>query len=230
MSTYEPFFDARRVDPRIRLAMRIFEFEQTRVPGNDDVAARVGLSPFHFSRLFSEQVGEGCAAYSRRIRLENSNNQLMHDPMPLDVVAASFGYASQAAYTRAFTRHFGKPPLQYATAVLGHTQADYASAQLGPAGEGQSDTLLLLERVQLVERVNHQALARRFYGHDTVGHWRRFLDELPHSLLEGGQLVGMAYDRPRVTPSARWRYDCAVVFENKNMPRRVLTTSSASIW
>lgn len=215
-----PSFNARRVDPRIRLAMRIFEFEQTRVPGNDDVAARVGLSPFHFSRLFSGQVGESCAAYSRRIRLENSNNQLMHDPMPLDVVAASFGYASQAAYTRAFKRHFGMPPLQYAAAVLGHTQADYAAVQLGPAGESLPDTLLLPERVQLVERVNYRALARRFYGHDTASHWCRFLDELPPGLPEGGRLVGMAYDSPRVTPSVRWRYDCAIVFEDQTHASR----------
>ncbi|WP_419814189.1 helix-turn-helix domain-containing protein [Glacieibacterium sp.] len=220
MSNDTPPFDARRVDPRVRLAMRIFEFEQTAVPSNDHVAARVGLSPFHFSRLFSEQVGESCAAYSRRIRLENSNNQLMHDPMPLDVVAASFGYASQSAYTRAFARHFGMPPLRFAAAVLGQTQADYAAAQLGPASGGASGSSLLPDEVRLVERSSRQALARRFYGHDTAGHWRKFLEELPAGVLDGAELAGMAYDSPRVTPGARWRYDCAVVFAGQTHSRR----------
>ena len=218
MTVSFPSFDARHVDPRVRLAMRIFEFEQTKVPSLEDVAARVGLSPFHLSRLFTAQVGESCLAYSRRIRLENSNNQLMHDPMPLDVVAASFGYASQAAYTRAFTRHFQMPPLRFAAAVLGQTQAEYAASQLGPARTGSCDTPRLMEQVRLRERPNQPALARRFYGHnDIMDHWRQFLGELPPRLLDGAQLAGLAYDSPRVTPNARWRYDCAVVLSDLSL-------------
>jgi len=197
--------------------MRIFEFEQTKVPSLNDVAARVGLSPFHFTRLFAAAMGESPIAYSRRIRLENSNNQLMHDPVPLELVAAWFGYASQAAYTRAFTRHFGLPPVRYAAQVLGRTQADYAASQLGPAYVAVHDGLLP-EPVALVRRADRPALARRFYGHDLAAHWRRFLSELPDELVEDATFAAMAYDSPRVTPPDRWRYDCALVFEDGKPP------------
>ena len=212
-------FNALLVDPRVRLAMRIFEFEQTQPPSVEDVAARVGMSPFHLAHLFAEQVGEACASYSRRIRLENSTNQLMHDPVPLSVVAGWFGYGSQAAYTRAFTRHFGMPPQRYAEAVLGRSQDDYARTQLDREGQERGAVQLSEEQVVLTRWPSRPALARRFYGHDIAGHWRRFLTDLPKALAAGAQLVGMAYDSPRATPEHRWRYDCAVFFEHDAQTR-----------
>lgn len=197
--------------------MRIFEFEQTKVPSLEDVAARVGLSPFHFSRLFTTATGESCKAYSRRIRLENSNNQLMHDPVPLALVATWFGYASQAAYTRAFARHFGMPPARYAAQMLGRTQADYAASQLGPAHVAVQGRIMP-EPVKLVRRNDRPALARRFYGHGLADHWRRFLAELPDGIADKATLAGMAYDSPRATPPEHWRYDCALVFEDGTPP------------
>lgn len=207
-------FDARHVDPRVRLAMRILEFEQTRVPTVNDVAVRVGLSPFHLAHLFAEQVGESCSAYSRRIRLENSNNQLMHDPVPLNVVAGWFGYASQAAYTRAFSRHFGMPPLQYVKTVLGRSQADFAANQLPQDRDIHTRTSLLPQPVTLHRRLDSPAFVRRFYGQNVADHWNRFLSDLPIGFADPARLVGMAYDSPRVTPNARWRYDCGLVFDD----------------
>lgn len=205
-------FDARLVDPRVRLAMRLLEFEQTAVPSLDELATRVGLSPFHLSRLFTEQVGESCARYGRRIRLDNSNHQMIHDDVSLDGVAATFGYASQAAFTRAYTRQFGMPPRQYVAAVLGKTQADFAQSHLGPVVETATERLLG-DRVHLREHASRPALARRFYGHDIASHWQRFLCDLPDGLADGTLLAGMSYDNVRVTPARHWRYDCAIVFD-----------------
>lgn len=205
-------FEAKSVDPRIRLAMRVLEFEQTRPPSIGELADRVGLSLFHLSRLFACQVGESCAAYSRRIRLDNSNNQLIHDTVPLAVVAKTFGYESQAAYTRAYARQFGMPPTQYVARILGLSEADHAANHLEPAGQSAAAPLLH-GRVSLAERHRRPALARRFYGYDVADHWRRFMAEVPPGLVEGAELAGMSYDNARVTPSHRFRYDCAAVFE-----------------
>ena len=204
-------FDARQVDRRVRLAMRILEFEQTRVPGIGELAQRVGVSPFHLSRLFAAQIGESCADYSRRIRLDNANNQIIHDTAPLDVVAATFGYASQAAFTRAYTRQFGMSPKQYVAAVLGRTQAEHAASHMDPL-EPVAASPLLAEPVRMVERQNRRALVRRFFGYDLAAHWRRFLAELPPGPDRAGvELAGMSYDNARVTPARHWRYDCAAV-------------------
>ena len=167
-------------------------------------------------------MGEACASYSRRIRLENSVNQLMHDPVPLSVVAAWFGYASQAAYTRAFTRHFGVPPLRYVETILGRTQEDYARRQLDEAGRERGTVRLADEQVVLVRRPSRQVLARRFYGHDLADHWRRLLTDLPPGFADGADVIGMAYDSPHATPPDRWRFDCALAFETDARTRASL--------
>ena len=104
--------------------------------------------------------------------------------MPLGVVAKTFGYESQAAYTRAYTRQFGMPPTQYVANIPGLTEAEHAANHLEPAGRS-AGAPLLREPVSLIERPRRPALARRCYGYDVTDHWRRFTAEIPAHLLEG---------------------------------------------
>lgn len=205
-------FDARRIDSRVRLAMRILEFEQTAVPSLKALSDRVGISPFRLAHLFSEQLGESIVAYGRRVRLDSSNHQMTHDDVPLEGVAAAFGYRSQAAFTRAYTRQFGMSPRQFVSTVLGRTHRDYAAGYLEPVG-GVDPVRSIGGNVHLRERPSQPALARRFYGYDIASHWRTFLSDLPAGLAEAGTLACMGYDNVRVTPERHWRMDCAVVFD-----------------
>jgi AraC family transcriptional regulator len=75
------------------------------------LAEIAGLSPFHFSRLFTSQVGESVMSHVRRKRLQFAARQLSGENPP-DLVQLAFdcGFESQEAFTRAFKAGLGVSP------------------------------------------------------------------------------------------------------------------------
>ena len=77
----------------------------------DGVAARAGLSPFHFSRLFTARMGRSVMAWVRGRRLVRGARRLCDEPdLKLIDLAFDCGFESQEAFTRAFKRVFGVAP------------------------------------------------------------------------------------------------------------------------
>ena len=63
----------------------------------EDVAAQVGMSAFHFSRLFTAAMGISPIAYQRRARLERAAGDLVALPdKPLVEIAFDAGFALPA--------------------------------------------------------------------------------------------------------------------------------------
>jgi AraC family transcriptional regulator len=77
----------------------------------EQVAARAGLSPYHFSRLFTARMGRSVMAHVRGRRLVRGARRLC-DEADLRLVDLAFdcGFESQEAFTRAFKRLFGVSP------------------------------------------------------------------------------------------------------------------------
>ena len=77
----------------------------------EDLAGIAGLSPFHFSRLFTAIVGESVISYVRRRRLAVAAMRLVREPdTRLIDLALDCGFESQEAFTRAFRRTLGMTP------------------------------------------------------------------------------------------------------------------------
>jgi AraC family transcriptional regulator len=77
----------------------------------DAIAAEAGLSPYHFSRLFTARLGRSVMAYVRGRKLIAAARRLTADPdLKLVDLALDCGFESQEAFTRAFTRVFGVAP------------------------------------------------------------------------------------------------------------------------
>ncbi|WP_211909437.1 AraC family transcriptional regulator [Tardiphaga alba] len=75
------------------------------------IAEVAGLSPYHFSRLFSARMGRGVMAHVRGRRLVRAAQRLATDPeLRLIDLAVDCGFDSQEAFTRAFSRTFGVAP------------------------------------------------------------------------------------------------------------------------
>lgn len=75
------------------------------------IAVRAGLSPYHFSRLFSARTGHGVMAHVRARRLLRAARRLTDEPrLRLLELALASGFESQQAFTRAFKRLFGVAP------------------------------------------------------------------------------------------------------------------------
>lgn len=85
------------------------------------LAEVAGLSPFHFSRLFTARMGESVMAAVRRRRMLRAAARLGRNPGVDDGIerpalidlAFDCGFESQEAFTRAFAQVFGVTPGRY---------------------------------------------------------------------------------------------------------------------
>ena len=76
--------------------------------------ARVAcFSPYHFHRMYRALLGETVSDTVRRLRLRRAAIDLLDRDLSIERTAGRAGYASQAAFTRAFSAEYGRPPARY---------------------------------------------------------------------------------------------------------------------
>lgn len=75
-----------------------------------DIARAAGYSPYHFCRLFLALSGDTVMGYVRKRRLTRAAEALLAGDDRLIDIALDSGFESQAAFTRAFKRHFALAP------------------------------------------------------------------------------------------------------------------------
>lgn len=78
--------------------------------GLDDLAQEVGLSRFHFSRVFSNTLGRSPYQHVIRKRLERAYQLLMSSELSVADVALSAGFSSQAHFSALCRRELGATP------------------------------------------------------------------------------------------------------------------------
>jgi AraC-like DNA-binding protein len=78
-----------------------------------DLAARVGLSRSELFARFSKLVGEPPNKYSTRWRMHLATQALIREQANLAEVATRVGYATEAAFSKAFKRFMGESPGAY---------------------------------------------------------------------------------------------------------------------
>jgi AraC family transcriptional regulator len=69
-----------------------------------------GFSVPHLHRVFTATTGESAAAYIRRVRLERAGRKLRAGAIDITEVALAAGYASHAAFGKAFKQQYGLSP------------------------------------------------------------------------------------------------------------------------
>lgn len=105
---------SRMADPRIERAILLITNRFREPLTLPDLAAGVGLSPFHLHRLFKSETGQTPAAYLHRVRLEHAAHLLVVLPdAPLLQVAIDSGFSSAATFARAFRARFGRSASDY---------------------------------------------------------------------------------------------------------------------
>ena len=77
------------------------------------LAARTGLSPRHFARLFRHDVGMTPAAWVETARIAAARRLLESGRQAPKQVAASCGFANADTLRRSFVKHVGVTPADY---------------------------------------------------------------------------------------------------------------------
>lgn len=78
----------------------------------EEVAARVGVSQFHFIRVFAAVFGATPHQFRTEVRLERARELLARDHSVTDV-CFELGFASPGSFSRLFARRTGRAPSAY---------------------------------------------------------------------------------------------------------------------
>lgn len=81
--------------------------------GLEQLAALVGLSPFHFARAFKQSTGVPPHRYQLQVRIEKAKALLSMTDVPVTDIAFDVGYESSQALARLFRREVGISPTDY---------------------------------------------------------------------------------------------------------------------
>ena len=108
-------------DPQIGTVLGVIHREPHRDWSVSSLAREVAMSRSIFAAKFNSLVGEPPLTYLTRSRLWQSSKLLADGNLSVGETALRVGYESEAAFSRAFKRHFGYSPLAYRR---GHVQTD----------------------------------------------------------------------------------------------------------
>ena len=75
-----------------------------------EIAHEVGMSPYHFSRMFKVSMGLPPHQYVMRQRIERAKALLTNTDLPVGVVAQEVGFASPSHFAQQFRRLVGTAP------------------------------------------------------------------------------------------------------------------------
>jgi AraC family transcriptional regulator len=95
---------------------RVLEYIEANLDTNvrlNALAAEVGVSAFHFSRLFKQSTGCSPHQYLLGRRLERAKTLLCQPRTTLAEIGASTGFADQGHFTKVFRRFVGVTPSEY---------------------------------------------------------------------------------------------------------------------
>jgi AraC family transcriptional regulator len=100
------------------------------------VAGAACFSPFHFHRVFVDVTGETLSRFVRRVRLERAASLLLSSHgKSVTEIALDCGFASSAAFARAFRTHYRTTPSAWRAKG---TNAARPPTRRGPAPSGAS--------------------------------------------------------------------------------------------
>ena len=109
----EPNWLAGALDPQIGPALSAIH----RDPGHDwtveELARACNLSRSAFAARFVARVGKPPATYLVHVRLDAATGLLRDTAVPVTLIAKNVGYASEAAFSRAFKNRYGTPPAHW---------------------------------------------------------------------------------------------------------------------
>ena len=78
-----------------------------------ELAQIVGMSVYHFHRVFKKEIKVGIYKYIQKRRMSQAALLLLNSDLSILTISLISGFSSQEAFTRVFKRYYKMPPHQY---------------------------------------------------------------------------------------------------------------------
>ena len=97
-------------DPNVGHSLALMHRDPGKAWDVDGLAREVGMSRAVFAERFASMMGQPPKHYLTQWRMHLASNWLREEGLGLAQLAERLGYGSEAAFSRAFKRHFGESP------------------------------------------------------------------------------------------------------------------------
>jgi AraC family transcriptional regulator len=179
-----------------------------------EALARVAcFSPYHFHRIYRALLGETVGDTVRRLRLHRAAIDLLDRELSIERTASRAGYASQAAFTRAFRAEYGRPPARYR-----------GSRQVAQLDQERNHTMYQVETITL-PRIRVAAIQHRGDYQLTGKVFERLMTVAATTglLTLDTRSIGVFYDDPAAVPEAELRAAACITVPDGWTPSGELT-------
>jgi AraC-like DNA-binding protein len=108
--------DSARARDCIHAAMELLERSGSQAPGLEELAHSVGLSAFHFLRLFKRETGVTPYQFLIKLRVRRAIELLRDTSRPVTDIAYDVGFGDLSNFINAFRREVGCSPRRFRSA------------------------------------------------------------------------------------------------------------------
>jgi AraC-like DNA-binding protein len=98
---------------RVQRVMSLLKENLAEPQGLEEIARRVGCSPFYLSRIFTQEVGQTMTQFLRQARMERAAQLLVAGQLKITAIALEVGYSSPSHFSAAFHETYGCCPGLY---------------------------------------------------------------------------------------------------------------------
>lgn len=187
----------------------------------EDAARAACFSCHHFHRLFSVYTGEGVFTYTRRLRLQKAAERLCLNGISVEEAAVLANYSTVAAFTKAFTAHFGTSPAAYKRQMQAQRRVNLSSVNNCTAFEYKriEPELLFVESFDVVCIRQEGSCLSAGYGA-----WSKLESIICASGIDWQPLrkFGCTVDSPDINEDTKVRYDAGVVLDGLTIDNNYL--------
>lgn len=178
----------------------------------NELAAQANYSPFHFHRLFKQQVGEAPKQYILRLRLERAAKDLFFYPdKSIYAIAMDTGFSSQAVFARAFKSRYAVSAETYRAEQLQATELKHRQARV--MNEPPPFSVEPMEHAEMVyETTFMESEDEVMQAFRRIHRWAAARDIAGTSPV----FIGVFLDSPTSTPAAKCRYLAGIRVNTSN--------------
>lgn len=165
------------------------------------------FSKYHFHRLFTAYTGLSLQQYIRWLRLKRAAHQLSFErDKTIIEIAIDAGFESHEAFTRVFKQTCGQNPSEF------KTQPNWLIWEKSPYCLPKPGEMMMKVEIKNIK-------AKRLAAVEHRGNFEKLGDSLTKLInwtkarsikLKEGEAFGFAYDDPKTTEPAKFRFDLAV--------------------